>query len=619
MSKISDLIDDFTKDFNSFSELHDTFDEREKFLIGDMYDSVTSSKTTKTQIVDQTLLSGLIRRTNDVMARIPTGSVKVLSKEDKGKAIFINLILNNYIIPNANTQYDLYTKFWLTELLSLIYGKVDLLVDYIIKKDYSGPDFYIIPARNGIPEAGVVSVNDASRYWIRSYVTPDWLKSKKGLKNWENIDKILEKWGKNKKKGNDKTSDDDKTSYIERKYQSTLENSNQIELITKYEKDKWTTLSPSTEYICREIDNPHKNGELPIVSKLCYPLLDRYFGLSEYERLITIQKAVNSILNLGIDSQKMAIYPPLKLFLPDLVTKTIKYESAAKWVLKNNNINAITQMPVSPTTGNAFQQLHALTKTSLLSSLGVSDTTTPSGFEAGMGKTPQALRMQAAITMSHTGFDRKMLEQAAEKVFDKFIDLILTKQEKPIELSLFKEDLKSIQNFNPDLVELFDSGEGGRIVIKPTDIKNTKYKFFIDAGTTVQKDQMVENETLTSVLSLVLKLPGVAQMIQANQPITIGGVTLNFGEIFKKWLSTSGLEGWEKMVSDAKQNVIEQPNQISQPEQSVQPNIQTEVQSNTKPNGQPTNFENVITQGLAPEQVQLLNEIYGQTGAGGTG
>ena len=284
MAKTSKLLTKYQNDFDALKDVRDTWDKREQFVIGEIYDSV-SQTTTRSQVVDQTLLSAMIRRTNDVMAKLPTGLVRVMSKKNKGKSVILNAILNHYIIPNADTQYDIYTKFWMAEFASLLYGKQDLLVDYVVKGDYVGPDFYVIPVRNGIPEAGNISVNDCNHYWVRSWVSKEWLGGRKKLDGWKGIDGALEKV----KKGA-KVSDNDKTSYIERKYQSELQRTKKIELLTLYEKDKWTTFSPAADVVLREIDNPHKNSELPIVSKVNIPLIDRYQGLSEYERFISQQK-----------------------------------------------------------------------------------------------------------------------------------------------------------------------------------------------------------------------------------------------------------------------------------------------------------------------------------------
>ena len=54
-----------------------------------------------------------------------------------------------------------------------------------------------------------------------------------------------------------------------------------IELITRYERDKWITFEPETREIVRVIENPHKNGELPVIVKHCFPLLDDFFGLGK--------------------------------------------------------------------------------------------------------------------------------------------------------------------------------------------------------------------------------------------------------------------------------------------------------------------------------------------------
>lgn len=585
-TKIDTLLKNYQSDVDARQEIVDTFDRREKFLIGDVYDSVSQS-TTRAQVVDQTLLSALIRRTNDTMAQPPTGIVKVLSKKNKGKGLLINAILNHYIIPNANTQYDIYTKFWMLEFLSLLYGKQDVLVDYIVKDDYVGPDFYLIPVRNGIPEAGAISIDDASRYWVRSWVNRDWLEKRKGLRNWKNIDKAIAKLAKGKK-----TSDTRKTSYIERKYQSNLQRTESIELVTLYERDRWVTFLPNEKYILREIENPHKNGELPIVSKVCYPLLGRYLGLSEYERLISQQKALNSFINLNLSSMAMAVYPPLKLYLPDLVVSTLKYEAAAKWILRNPNPNAITNHPPAPGSIAAFQEVYGTLKAGILSSMGTTDTTIPRNVSPTMGKTPEALKMQQMLMASHTNFDRKMLEKAIEKIYDKFVELVARKQEKPIKLDLFGEEIKEIAKIYPDVTEMFETQDGGRVKIKPQDVRGNKYKFFIDAGSTLRKEQAVENATLTSVLTLLFKIPTAIQQMSQGQQIVVGSKAIDVGELFKRWLMTARVDGWDKMIAD---------NQA-----------QTASAAPQKP---PVNFEEPLAKGLPPDQQGLLQEIINGPGS----
>jgi len=495
------LIEEYSTDFDAQKDYRDTLDAREKFMLGTLNDSYTG--TIKSKVNDQQLLTSIIKRTNNVMAQVPSGKVQAITKKNIGKNILFNLILTKYIQPNAKSQFDMYTKFWLLQFLSSTYGAMDLMVDYVVSDKYVGPDFMLIPRRNGIPEAGKISVDECERYWVQSYVTDKWLLTKKKEDGWKNIDKIIEQG----KKSN-KVSDQDKTSYAERDRQSELQRAPGISLLTKYEGDKWTIISEQAKVVAREIDNPFKDGELPIISKLGYPMLDRYSGLSLYELMISLQRGQNSLLNLYLDSLKMKIYPPLKAYLPDMVMSTFKYEPGAIWALKNPNVNAVTEMQFGNTPANFVESGYTMLKAAMNNGTQITDTTISERIDPGRGKTPQALKMQQAEMMVATNFDRKQLELAIEKTFDKFINLLASRQKHPIDLSIFGDEVKELsKNYDDikDMVEFtqFDSKDAAQVIIKPQKDKSIKYRYFIDTGTTMRKDEVVENETLTSIIELL--------------------------------------------------------------------------------------------------------------------
>ena len=550
------LIKQFETDRQAYSKIFSSFDEKERFLKNEIVDS--GKEILKSQVLDQTLMTALIRRANQVMAKMPTGVVRVLSKEDKGKGIFLNLILDHYIIPNANSQADIYTKFWLMEFLSLIYGKIDVLVDWVVKEGYTGPDFFLIPPKLGIPEPGVISVNDMSRYFVISYVSEDFLKRRKGLKFWKNIDKVLEEGKKNK-------TDERETSTLKEREDSDLYK-DQYELITLYTPKRWITFSRQAKVILRDIDNPHQNKKLPIVSKVCYPTLDSYFGISEYDRNISQQKALNSTINLSLDALKKHLYPPTKIYPADVHMPSFSLSPGAVWVLKNPNPNAITQEQFSPAPLQTFNALYGVLKGGLLSSLGTTDTTISSSIEPAQGKTPEALRMQQMFISLNTSFDRKMLEQAITEIYDRFLDLLTHKQEADIEFDIFGDEFKMIKENYPDILELYESKEGGKIRIKNKDIKNLSVKFFIDASSTMKQDEVVENQNLTSILGFFLKLPGFLEQVAQQGKARYGSVEIDFAEFVKRLIQTAGIEGYDKIIKELPKEALSQPQETtSQP------------------------------------------------------
>lgn len=554
-SLISELKKQYQKDYDAQSEVRETWDEKEALLLGDLLDSGSKEKKA-TKVNSPELQTGVLKRTNNVVAQLPTGKVQALSKDDRGKNLMMNYVLTNYVIPNANTQNDIYTKSWMLELYSLIYGTENVLVDYMVSDKYIGPDFYLLNQRDFIPQKNKISIEDSERCFVRSYVSRKWLLDR-DTKNWKNIDKLLEK-----KPDRKDTSDVDKSSYVERQASSANNTSDgdEYELLTRYEGDRWVTFASNYDIILRDIDNPHQNNELPIVSKHAFPLKDRFYGLGEFERGLTLQYSLNSLINLYLAGVKMSIFPPLKIYLPDVIARTIENEPGAKWILKNMNPNAVSEHVRSPQGIQTFQSTYGFLKGALLTTLGTTDTTISQTVDVGMGKTPQALKMQAAMDQSRSTFDRVMLERAMGKIYEKFIDLIATKQEKPIKMYLGERDIQAIKEVNPDVVEMFESGKYGEVIIKPSHIKNTKYKYFIDAGSTLKKDEAIEHESLSETIEDVLKIPGADEQIARTGKVILGSYTFNYAEALKRKVITSGVQDWEKIVSETKPQDIEELN-----------------------------------------------------------
>jgi hypothetical protein len=532
---IDKLIREFTDGENALSTLRSEWEEKEAILLGKTLDTQTA--TTKSNVFDPKLSTYLIERSARVMAQNPTGKVQAFTKKDKGKNIMLNILLKNYVIPNSLSQFDFLTKARLLDLYSNVYGSFAVQVDWVIRDDYVGPDFYLIPIRNIIFQPGVENFEDSDYVFIRSYVSKEYLQSRD--KNvWKNIDKLLEDEGGKEK---------EYRSYTEERYEKRGMG-DRYELITKFERDRWITFSKDKRLILRDIENPQKNGKLPVVLKHCFPLLDRIIGLGEIERLKTLQYAINSLINLYLDGAKMSIFPPLMINPTQVILRTLQYGAGHKWLVKSQG--AVQQLPISPLGLNTFTQTYSFLNAAILNAMGTTDTTVTKEIDPGMGKTPKALAMLQLRESARDNWDRFMMERALEKILDRFVDLLTKRQEKPIKVYITKEDFDAIAQINPDVAEMFESGKYGQLIVKPDEVKNTNARFFIDAGSTLKRDEITENETLTSILTLVLKLPGAMEQIIQTGKVKLGNISLNFGELFKRWIITSGTQDWDKIVSE---------------------------------------------------------------------
>lgn len=568
--QIDTLTGDYSSDYEAIKPIHDEFEEKENMILGTPKDSISQNETVST-VQDPTLLSAVIKQNNSVMAQMPTGKVTALSLKNRGKSLFMDLILHEHVLPHAKTQYDPYVKLWLLSFYRKVYGSFGVMVDYNVGKKYVGPDFTLIPARSIIPQAGRTTIEGSDHVFVRSKVTRGWLESR-NKDIWKNIDKVLEV-----PHGLD---DSAQKTANEQNYQRTG-NKNEFELITKYEGDRWVTFSKDAQVVLRDFGNPQKNDEIPVVMCHAYPLMDRFFGLGEFERGKTLHYALSSLINLYLDGVKMSIFPPLKVDPTSVADwNSFNLGPGSVWLMNAGQLNGIEQMQFSPQGLNTFQSTYSFLKGAVLTLTNTTDTSVSEGTDPGFGKTPQALKMQAMTEGMKTQFDRRMLEIATEDIFDKMIDLIAKRQEEPIELYLHEEDLKKVEEVAPDVVEMFETGNMGRVVVKPQDIANCEYRYEIDAGSTVKKDEIIENQTLSELISLISKIPGSMEQVMQMGGFKIGNSFVDFGELMKRWVISSGIQDWDKIIQEQDPNQANFEQQgLNQAFQQMQPLQTPEAQA----------------------------------------
>jgi hypothetical protein len=529
-------------------------------FLGGATDKIT--KTLKSQVNTQDLQNLVIDGACRVMAQFPTGKVQALSKNDRGKNILMNLVLDNYILEHANAQWDMFTKFRVWNMYSRIYGAMPALVTYRVDERYVGPEFYILHPRHFRLQAGKTTVEDADFAFVDTWVSLAWLKQRS--KNvWRNISELAKKIEESgDSKSSLKTTD---LSYQEQQDIAALRPEKgkyaQVLLRTRYERKRWVTYSPKHELILRETGNTNGDDELPFVMKQCFPLMDRLYGLGEFERGKTLAYAINSLVNLYMDGVKMSIFPPLILNQKGIVPSSIHYGPGAKWL--ELTPGSIKQLQLSPQGMSTFQSTYGFLKGALLNMGASSDTTVSRSVDPGMGKTPQALDMQAAREGARDSWDRFMQEQAIEKVYNKFINMLATNQEKPIKLYVFKNEIEKIKDLYPNenILSVFDSGDFGELNVDKSLFQETvseedkdgkkvekevptKFRFYIDHGTTMKKDEAKENEAMGNMMALVLKNPQIVQALESK------GKTIDLGEMFKRYMITSGMQDWDKIIID---------------------------------------------------------------------
>lgn len=546
------------------------WEQKEKLASG-LLATVTENKF-KSKVNSNSLMNLVIDQSSRVMAQLPTGKVKAISDTDKGKSYLMQCVLEKYILPKANTQWDMLTKFRIIEMYSLIYGSMPALVTYKISSNYVGPDLEVLHPRNVRVQAHKYSIEDADYVFVNTIVPMSFLTNI--LKREETVydKKAVQELVEACKDAKPQIEEEDKT--YEQKQDKTERDRNQIALTTKYMRDRWIVFSREHNIVIRDSKNPNEDGELPVVMKYTYPLLDRIYGLGLFDRGKSISFAMDSLTNMYLDSIQMSIHPPTIVNLNGIVPASLKRTPGVFW--QETIPNSIRQMSVSPIGTNTYQQVSQVLKSQLLNMAAATDTSVAQGQDVEMGKTPQAIRQQIERQGARDNWDRGMMEKFVEKVYSKMVTIMSKKQVMPIDIEIFDEDIQKVQEKYPEAnLEVFESGETANLNVSPEDLndenKSVKYKFIIDNGSTIRKDEQVQNETLLAIINAYSGNPAIEQAMMKD------GKRLNMAEVYKRFVQTSGVDNPEQLFEEIEE---EQP---MPEEMMMNPELQPEMMGQQLP------------------------------------
>lgn len=547
MSKLgSEILEQQRASFDDLKHKRELWDSVEELFHSRLNDAVSAKS--KSQVFDPRLSTLIIERVYRVMAQLPVGKVRGISSNDKGDAVLKNLLLEKYVIPNANAQFDFLTKLRMIDMYSNIYGSFYALIDWDVKQNgYVGPDMWLLNMRDVFPQVGAVSVEDSDSAIVRTWQSKSYFEGLSKQDGFKNVSKVISKL---EKKGGSKDSRDseniskrEETSYPERRAARKL---GFYEVLSRFEGDRWVEYCVDADEVFRDTDNPHENGELPIVQKYSMPLLDDPSGMGDMERGESMQKTMNSVWNLYLDGVKTSIAPPVMLNKDNIASmSSIKWGAAQKWLVRNQVDNAARVIQLSPQGINTFNNTYQAANAAMLNLFGTSDTTVSENQDSGMGKTPQALKMQQARENTRDVADRFYMERFITKTMKKMVNLMSVKQPSELAVRMFKDEIEEVSRAYPDIKELYDE-DAGKLTVKKDD-KARLYDYEIVSGSTFAQDQETQQNNLSQLMTLYLK----SQTPNGNTLVADldrEGYLLKFGELFKRVIANSGTQDWDKIL-----------------------------------------------------------------------
>ena len=568
--------------YDYLSDKRQSWDEYEDIFANKLSDTI-SANTTKSRVNDPRLATLAIERSNRVMAQLPTGKIRGISKNDEGAEKLMNLVVDKYVLPNANAQFPFLTKMRMVDLYSNIYGNFFSFVDWDVRKNgYVGPDVWMLNIRDVFHQVGAVSLEDSDYVICRTWRPLSFFENLKSSQGYKNVGKIVNRL---KELTGDKSrrTSEEKTRREDEEYPDAQEAKKKgfFEVLSMYERDRWVDfcVDAKDDGVFRDFKNPHDNDELPVVCKYSIPLIDDFMGMGDFERGKSMQYTLNSVWNLYLDAVKISIFPPVLLNKDGIASmSSIKFGPAAKWLVRGNNISNVAQtLNLSPQGISTFNNTQRAVIAALLNSFGTTDTSVTSETDPGFGKTPQALKMQGARENTRDSADRFYMEEYLKKVMNRMVNLLSKNQSGALQIRMFSDEIEELTKLYPDMKEMY-SEKTGKFTIPKSKMGSMIYDYEIVSGSTYAVDQKEQQANLSGILEMYMSNP---EMVEGK--FQQEGKEFRLGELLTRIISNSGIQDWDKIIVDTNEGQGGEENVeqvIAQAEDQFMQGVQEMVEGN---------------------------------------
>lgn len=544
--------------YSWLSTIRRDWDEKESMLLGNRPED-RLSKTAKARVFNPVLANQTIERSSRVMAQEPVGQAFAQSKNDVGKNMLANMGLK-YFQTHANEEGSHVLKLRQMDVYSHVYGSYFGLVPWRVNNlnGYVGPELLPLDMRSCRPQPGKRTVDKSDWFTVRSVLSLDWLQQQ-DPGTWKNIDNVIAEFKTRKDKGElQRAGDAANQSYVERwRYPSRYgdEAFPAIEAFTEYRYGMWITWAPrvidndkSRPWILRVVENPYPKGYLPIIVKHAFPMIDSLIGLGDFERGKTLQFAMNSLINLYLDGVKYAIFPPLHINLNEVDPTSIKWGAGEKWYMNHPNQDVQIMEMRSTEWLSTFNSTYGFLSQAIQNLSGTTQVQETKGSQPALGKTPEAIKQYGLNESARDEWDRFMMEDTVNQVYERWLALMTEKMEAPLTLRIFGAELEALKKQFPDEknLDIFESGKSGTISIDKKLLNDgdeiVKYDFVLEAGSTMHKNNQDEAEVATQIIQDFIQAPQLLQEIRTE------GWDISFSELEKRRMIGGGIKDWDRIL-----------------------------------------------------------------------
>lgn len=374
-----------------------------------------------------------------------------------------------------------------------------------------------------------------------------------------------------------------------------------IEIVTEYRKNRWITFAPKHGVIIRDIPNPYKNYEIPIIMLRYYIIDDDLYGLSEIEPVKGLQKAINAILCQYVDEINQKLYSPIAVG-PGVRMHTLEWAKGARWIMNNPN----SDFRLVESRSNAaqfFNNTYSALVSAMMNAVGESSLGTSNIQPFQKDKTATEVKALQIQRNSRDNSNQNYLAEAIERqmmLWHSMNQVLLFSDPKTAwyairiagdeavnyfsqmdlnGMELPNENIELAYEMNPDergvkdvsgedlltpkhpvkgedglmpKLQPEENGKGAKLYVEPADIKGT-YDFVVDVESMAVNAEDQKKEGRQAAISLLVTNPNVSQMLMME------GTKPKFKDLFITWLEDLGFSDADRYFENSQGQGGQQP------------------------------------------------------------
>ena len=384
------------------------------------------------KVTDPVIRTAIFEKTARLFAGKLRGTVVPREGADAISAKIMNAILD-FQWDYATTGGSMLEKVILMDIQTRLFGASYGLCYWDIKKDKAGNDietneFKVLDNRDVFVDYQANHIKNANWVQVREWTTFQALKAKNdgGEPIYKNIDVIESRLLDNQRPAPERR--DNKYTSLVKQLRNLEDRVGQdiyypvIEIVTEYRSDRWITFAPRLGVILRDIENPYKTTEIPVVMLRYYPVGDDVYGESEVESVLPLYRALNSILCGFLDQINLAMRPPIKVAnnSEGVRLDTLVYGPNAIWLTGNSTANVIEHQSGNQSIAS-FQTSYTSLKSAIQTALGEQSLGLPPIGPFAQDKTATEIRTTQRQTLARDNYNQIYLEEFLKDMVMKWI------------------------------------------------------------------------------------------------------------------------------------------------------------------------------------------------------